>query len=83
MKIQIQEGGRSFQIKLPSKLLFSSLFLRLVMRNISVNGFGLKGLSAEAADRLAWELKRVRQKHGTWDLVEVQAADGETVKITV
>ena len=83
MKIRIAEKAHTFQITLPTGLLFSRFVLRLMLKSISINGKKVPGLTPETADRLALELKHIKKKHGTWTLVEVQSADGEQVTITL
>lgn len=84
MKIQIKGGQRDFCIALPTGLIFNRFTLWLA------NSVGRKhapeamaGISPEAMEALFMELKRIKKKYGTWNLVEVQSADGERVKITL
>lgn len=83
MKIQIREAERNFYLNLPTNLIFSRLVLRLALKHSSINGRKIDGLTAEAADALSAEIRRIKKRHGTWELVEVRSADGETVKITL
>lgn len=82
MKIQIRDDDRNFHLTLPTQLIFSRFVLRMVLKHSSF-GESVKGLPPGAADKLIDELKRIQKKHGTWELVEVKSADGETVKITL
>lgn len=83
MKIQIREAERNFCLNLPTNLIFSRLVLRPALKHSSINGRKIDGLTAEAADALSAEIRRIKKRHGTWELVEVRSADGETVKITL
>lgn len=83
MKIQIREAERNFYLNLPTNLIFSRLVLRLALKHSSINSRKIDGLTAEAADALSAEIRRIKKRHGTWELVEVRSADGETVKITL
>ena len=83
MKIQIRAAERNFYLNLPTNLIFSRLVLRLALKHSSINGRKIDGLTAEAADALSAEIRRIKKRHGTWELVEVRSADGETVKITL
>lgn len=78
MKIQVKEAEKSFCLNLPTSLIFSRFVLRLAMKHSSIDG-----LTAEAAEVLAAEIRRIKKLHGAWDLVEVYSADGEKVKITL
>lgn len=83
MKIQVKEAEKSFCLNLPTSLIFSRFVLRLALKHSSINGRKIDGLTAEAADALSAEIRRIKKRHGTWELVEVRSADGETVKITL
>lgn len=78
MKIHIQDGGHRFVLSFPTKLIFSKLVLRWVLKeNAGIS------ITPEAANRLTEEIRRIKKKYGTWELVEVHSADGESVKITL
>lgn len=84
MKIQIRDHNRGFTILLPTGLFFSKTCARLA------NHYGRKAapeamaaISPEALEILFAELRRIKKKHGVWDLMEVDGADGEYVKITL
>ncbi len=83
MKISIENAGRSFHMSLPTNLLFSRFVLRMAARSLRINDEKIPGLTPEAADALAQEIKHLKKKHGTWTLVEVQSADGEQITITL
>ena len=83
MKIQIREAERNFCLNLPTNLIFSRLVLRLALKHSSINSRKIDGLTADAADALSADIQRIKKRHGTWELVEVRSADGETVKITL
>ena len=83
MKIQLQGKERSLQLALPTGLIFSRFSLRLLLKSVEINGCRLNGLSPEAADRLAREIKRIRKKHGSWELVEVETANAENIRVSL
>lgn len=78
MKVQIKEKSHTVRIALPTKLVFNRLVLRMALEYC-----GSKGASAKAADALAAEIKRIKDKHGSWVLAEVYNADGVSVSITL
>lgn len=84
MKIRIREEGHNFTLLLPTMLVFSRFSLWLV------NGVARKSapeamalVPAEGMDALWAEMRRIKKKYGSWDLVEVNSADGEYVKVTL
>lgn len=80
MKVQIRKGDHEQVIHLPTKMLLNKFVLRMAFKNRKTN---LNGISAEAADVILAELEKVKAKYGSWDLVEVDSADGEKVTITL
>ncbi len=83
MRIRVQTGDRNIHVSLPTRLLFSRFVLRTALRSIRINGQHIPGLTAEGADALAGEIRRIKKKYGAWTLVEVQSADGDQVTITL
>lgn len=84
MKIQIREQDHNFTLVLPTRLIFNKISARIA------NHFARKyapdamaGISPEALEALCTELGRIKKKYGSWDLVEVDSADGEKVIITL
>lgn len=99
MKIRIKGGGHSFCIAIPTGLIFSKpsvwLYLKLAKKNIayaerympedvdvSVNSF-LGNMPEEAVYAICEELRRIKKKHGSWELVAVESSDGGLVKVTL
>lgn len=99
MKIQIAAESRSFHISIPTGLLFSKpmvwMGLKFVKKSSSygkkyipenaeekAESF-LNSIPEETAYAICEELKRIRKKHGAWELVNVQSASGEKVSITL
>ena len=83
MKIQLQRRERNLRLALPTGLIFSRFSLGLLLKSVEINGSRLDGLSPEAADRLACEVKRIQKNSGVWELLEVQSADGIHIRITL
>lgn len=79
MRIHIKSEGKNLRFWIPTNLIFSKtvawLGVRFGMRYSSVN------VSQEQLCRLFAEFRRIKKKHGTWELVNIESADGELVKI--
>lgn len=82
MRIQVKDEDTNLNIILPTMLVFSKGTVWLA------NHFGrkyaadaMKDIPPEGLDRLFAELRRIKRKYGSWDLVEVESADGERVRI--
>lgn len=82
MKIQIREKKRNLTLTLPTRMIFSKFVRNLLLKN-DRHVSELENLPKDAADRLLGELKQIKKRYGAWDLVEVDCADGEYVKITL
>ena len=99
MKIWIDSGSRRFTIGIPTGLIFSKpsvwLYLKLAKKNLTVaerympddvdvsfNSLFDK-LPEEAVYAICDELRRIKRKHGSWELVNVESSDGAQVKITL
>lgn len=80
MKIQVRDGGHNFTLALPTRLAFNRFVIRMALKSA---GSECRELPPEAAKKIAAEINRVKRKYGRWDLVEVQSADGEYVKVTL
>lgn len=84
MKIQIRDHEKRFTLILPTGLIFSRPVQYLA--NHTARKYApeaMKGISPEALDALFTELRRIKKIHGSWELVEVDSADGEYVKIVL
>lgn len=80
MKIRITEGGHDFGLALPTRLVFNGFVIRMALQCAGPEG---RKLPPGAVKKIVAEVNRVKQKYGHWDLVEVQSAGGEYVKITL
>lgn len=82
MRVQVKGNGHDINIVLPTNLVFSRATVWLA------NHFGrkyaedaMKDIPPEALDALFAELRRIKRKYGSWDLVEVESSDGEKVLV--
>ena len=80
MKVKINAKGRQFTIPVPYSLLGSGLILR------AISGAAQQAevpLTAQQMRLLVDGLKEAKARFGSLTLVDIMAADGETVKITL
>ena len=84
MKIQVkQPDGRSITIPVPTWLVFNSLMIEIGLKTGRNHSDHVPDIPPEAIDALCREFRRIKQVHGTWELVRMESADGETVIITI
>lgn len=82
MKIQVTGSDRDLNLTIPTRLIFSRFAIRLALKN-GRQGEEREKIPPETEKRIVAELNRIKDKYGSWELVEVQSADGEIVKITL
>ena len=84
MKIQVRSAdGKGFTLPLPNAMLFSPTVLKLLLRstdNISVEA---PNIPPETIDRICAAIKAYKRIHGSWKLVHVESAEGNSVIITI
>lgn len=78
MRIQITGADQNVDLNLPNGLLLNKITVKLAAKKVK-----LEPVPEEALNAVVEELKRIKKKYGTWELVEVHSADGEIVKITL
>ena len=81
MKIQIKEaGGHKFCLPIPTGSVFGHLtaaFLPRVLKDEDIT------ITRKQAYQFLKELRRYKKQHPDWILVDIQSANGDTVKIAV
>lgn len=84
MKIHIKSKEQNLRIRIPTGLVFSPLGARFICRyGLQYAGDAMKDISPEALTALFAEFRRIKKKHGSWDLVDIESTDGELVKVTL
>ena len=83
MKICIQAGEKKFSLYFPTRMLTSKSLVKLWLRIGKKYSEEVPDIPPQAIDALCNELKRIKKTHGSWELVDVQSAQGERVKITL
>lgn len=97
MRIQIKAQGHKFTIPIPTGMIFSRpavwLALKIARKNVDKDmkyipeiveehtDNVLMNIPDEAVYALCDEIRRIKKKYGSWNLVEVESASGEQVLI--
>lgn len=81
MKIRIRSDEKNFTILLPTRLLFSKTVLKFGLRMGRKYSAQVPDIPPQMLEALCDEIKRIKKKHGVWELVDVQSGDGEIVQI--
>lgn len=99
MRIQVMAADHNFTIPFPTGLIFSKpsvwLYVRIARRySARMDDYipedaqkhadtVISEIPEEALYAICAEFRRIKKKHGSWELVEVEASGGETVRITL
>lgn len=82
MRIQVSEGDREINIRIPTALVFNRITAMVAICSIKKRAPDrMRYLSHGKICALFAEFRRIRQMKGSWELVNVEAADGKKVKI--
>ena len=82
MRIRVSGEGRDINICIPTTLIFNGItaeIATLCLRRSAPDQ--LNQLSSRQMRSLFSEFRRIKDKHGSWELIDVQSSDGEIVKI--
>ena len=99
MRIRVKGSGHNIRIPIPTGLIFSKpyvwLYLKLARKFSSrtknyipedTEGAAedvLERIPDEALFAICAEIKRIKRRYGSWELVNVRTADGEEIQITL
>ena len=84
MKIQVKAAGRNFTVPIPTGLIFSKATVWIANHfGRKYAGDAMKDIPPEAMDALFAELRRIKKKHGTWELADIESAGGEHVTVVL
>ena len=82
MKIRVKDGKHNINLWLPNWLVFGKLTERISVAALKYYvSDDLERIPPEKLSVLFAEMRRIKQKYGSWDLVDVQSVDGTMVKI--
>jgi len=82
MRIHLKSGDQNIRLVFPTGLIFSKAVAWLGVRyGLRYAGDSMKIISAKQLDALFAEFRRIKRKHGSWVLVDVESSGGDLVKI--
>lgn len=82
MKIHLRSGKHNLRLYLPTRLIFSKTVARLGCKyGLQYAGDAMKDIPPEAVEALFAEFRRIKQKYGSWELVNQESSNGDIVKI--
>lgn len=83
MKIHICSQKHKLRLYFPTWMITSKSMVKLWLRVSKKYSSEVPDIPPHAIDALCDEMKRIKKTYGTWELVDVQSAGGEQVKITL
>ena len=84
MRIQVTSSENVVDIPIPTALIFNDLTALIGCSAIrKYSPPGVQNLSHRQISVLFAEFRRIKRKYGSWVLVDIQSADGQTVQITL
>lgn len=83
MKVHIRSEGRSFTVILPTRLLFSKGILKFGLKVGKRYSDAVPDIPPAAVDALCDEIRRIKKTHASWELVSIQSAGGEEIRIVL
>ncbi len=83
MKVRIRSVERSFSVILPTRLLFSKGILKFGLRIGKRYSDAVPDIPPAAVDALCDEIRRIKKTHSSWELVHIQSADGEEIRVVL
>ena len=81
MRIRVRSDEVNLNLVLPTNLLIGKTVVKIANTIGRRYTDALKDIPPETLEILCAELRRIKKKHGAWDLVDIQSADGDIVQI--
>ena len=84
MRIQIKSDEKNLNIVLPTKLMFGRWVVYLantIGRRYA--GEHMNTISPAVLGALFAEFRRIKDRHGKWELVDMESSTGEKIKIVL
>ena len=79
MKIRIKSQEKNFTIALPTAWVFSRVGLHFLKKQDEEGDFS--GLTPRSMRKIRKTIRKLKKKHKSWNLVEVDSSDGTYVRI--
>ena len=79
MTIRIVTEGKRIFLPIPITWAFGRIGLKYLKKHDDTDSF--KNVTPKAMRKIRRTIRRMRRKHKTWNLVEVDSSDGTSVRI--
>ena len=82
MKIRVKGDGVNLNLVLPTRLIFGKTVVKLansIGRRYAAEA--MEAIPPEALEILCAELRSIKKRYGSWELVDVESANGDIVQI--
>ena len=82
MRIRIKSDETNLNLVFPTRLIIGRTVVKIaaiIGRRYAAEA--MAGIPPEALEILCAELRRIKKKHGAWELVDMESAHGDIVQI--
>ena len=84
MKILVKSDEHRIHLSVPTNLIFNPIVARIAVRYGLRNApESVRNISPDALEALFAEFRRIKKQHGKWELVDMECANGDLVKIVL
>ena len=84
MRIRAHSGDYRINLLLPTNLIFSDLMATLGgIVGTKYAGVAMDHVSPQQLRKLFRELRKIKRKYGSWELVDIQSSEGDIVKVVL
>ena len=82
MRILVKDDEHTIRLSLPTALIFSGLTAEIAAHSMRKHVKDPRvNLTSRQLRAIFAEIRRIKNRHGSWELVDVQSTGGEKVKI--
>ena len=82
MRIRIKTDECNLRLWIPTGLIFNRFTAGIAVHTLRKYTPGQwQHLTPEQMNALFYELRRIKDRYGSWEMVDVQSGDGEKVKV--
>ena len=82
MRVRIKSEGHNLNFVIPTRWIFGKTAVRIANTlGRQYASHAMKDISPQALEMLCAELCRIKDIHGKWELVDIESAGGDIVKI--
>lgn len=83
MRIHVKSKDHNISLRFPTNLIFSPFVAKIAQFGLRYATEDVPNIPPEAIEALFAEFRRIKKKYGSWELVQMDCASGDKVKIVL